>query len=392
MNTLSDGGTERTVSNLSRRLSERYDVDIILNDDAHIDYPYGGRIVSLRMPRALERTGIVYQMLALLRRTHVLRRLKKTGSCAAVISFSELTNASNVLSGKGDTKTIVSVRNATGGGTGGGLKQRIILPYVCGRADLTVSCSREIADDLMRHYGLSERRSRVIRNGLDLPTVREMASRSGAEAEVLGSDGEKRIVSVGRMTYQKGQRHLLKAVKKLCDDGMPVRLILLGDGELRPGLEKLAEELGIADRVDMPGFVTNPYRYLARADVFVMPSLYEGFSNAILEALACGVPVISTDHETGAREILAPDTDYAVKVTDRIDPCAYGLLVPVCGGNDAGPADALSDEERLMAEAIERILADDALARHYREASLRRAEQLDLTEICRQWIDVIEKG
>lgn len=175
------------------------------------------------------------------------------------------------------------------------------------------------------------------------------------------------------------------------DDGISVRLLILGDGELRPALVKQAEQLEISDRVWMPGFVDNPYKYMAQADVFVMPSLYEGFSNAILEALACGVPVISTDHETGAREILAPASEYRQKVKDRIDLGDYGILVPVCGGDMDFSSEQYLQGEILLADAIKMVLTDSNLAKRYRQAALERAKQLDLKSVCKQWISVIEE-
>lgn len=394
INTLSGGGAERTVSNLSRVLSERYGVDIVVNDKAHLDYPYQGRIISLEMPSDQERMGAVYQIRALARRIRVLRRLKKSGKYAAVISFSEMTNAANVLSGKKSTRSIASVHIASGRSKKSGLKHRlffsIILPFVCRHADLTVSCSEEIADDLVEHYGLARKKSKVIYNGLDIPRIREMASEELSEREERSLYGRKLIVSVGRMTEQKGHWHLLKAAGKLRDDGLPVQLIILGDGELRPALEEGVMRLGLSEIVSMPGFVENPYKYMARADLVVMPSVFEGFSNVILEALACGTPVISTDHETGAREILAPDTDYREKITDGIDECAYGILVPVCEGGMNGNWETISGEETLLAEAIERILTEDALKEQYRQAACARAEQLSIASVCRQWIDAIE--
>ena len=394
INTLASGGAERTVSNLSQALSDRYNVDIVVNDDARICYPYAGRIISLRMPSDRERMGVAYQAQALARRIRTLRRLKRSGQYAAVISFSEMTNAANVLSGNRSSRTIVSVHIA-GRSRESGMKHRlfysVMLPYICRKATLTVSCSREIGDDLVEHYSLLRRKSRVIYNGLELARIGEMAAEPLSPQEESRFRGQKLIVTVGRMTQQKGQWHLLNAVKKLRDDGMHVMLLVLGEGELRPALEEQAALLGLTDCVSMPGFVENPYKYMARADAVVMPSLFEGFSNAIIEALACGVPVISTDHETGAREIIAPDTDYREKTVDRIDECAYGILVPVCRGGIHESSKTISKEETLMAEAIQRILTNDALAEKYRQASRMRAEQMNLTDVCRQWIDAIEE-
>ena len=230
----------------------------------------------------------------------------------------------------------------------------------------------------------------MIYNGLDIPRIRERASEELSEREERSLYGRKLIVSVGRMTQQKGQWHLLKAVRKLRENGLPVLLLILGDGELRPALEEGVMTLGLSDSVSMPGFVENPYKYMARADLVVMSSVFEGFSNVILEALACGTPVISTDHETGAREILAPGTDYRKKITDRIDECSYGILVPVCEGGMDGNWETISGEETLLAEAIERILTEEALKERYRRAACARAEQLSIASVCRQWIDAIE--
>ena len=394
VNTLSRGGAERTVSNLSIGLSERYDVDIVVNDDARVDYPYEGRLISLGLPAGADRMGFLYQARAAAKRTRALRRMKRSGRYAAVLSFSEMANAANVLSGNRGTRTIVSVRNSIGKGKQRGITPwficAFVLPLICRKADLTVSCSREIADELTAHYGLSARKSAVIYNGLDLPRLRAQAAEPFSDEEEALCRGGRLIVSVGRLTRQKGHWHLLKAVRALRDGGLPVRLLLLGDGELRPALEDTVARLGLSGCVAMPGFVENPYKYMARADVVAMPSQYEGFSNALIEALACGAPVVSTDHETGAREILAPDTDYRSKTLDGIDLCACGLLVPVCeGGIDEAP-EALYREEALLAEAIRRVLTDDGLAERCRQASLRRAEQMDIASICRQWIDAIE--
>lgn len=389
VNTLSGGGAERAVSNLSLRFSERYDVDIVVNDDAHLDYPYAGNIISLKLPADADRMGAAYQIRALIKRTYVLRRLKRERDYAAVISFSEMTNAANVLSGNRNTRTIATVHNSPGirgeSDTVQRLFGRFILPYLCKKADRTVSCSREIEDELIRHFGLERAKSAVIYNGLELRRIRDMSTEPLLPEEEKDFAGEKVIVSVGRLTYQKGHRHLLKAVKYLRDEGLAVRLIILGEGELRPKLEAQISSSGLAECVALPGFVENPYRYMARADVVVMPSVYEGFSNVLIEALACGAPVVSTDHRTGAREILAPDTDYRLKVADRIEEAAFGILTPVCREENGDEPGAVSAGEILMADAIRRVLTDKELERRYRQAAIRRAEQIDIAAVCLMW-------
>jgi glycosyltransferase involved in cell wall biosynthesis len=108
---------------------------------------------------------------------------------------------------------------------------------------------------------------------------------------------------MGRLTRQKGFDVLLDAFKRLLDD-RDARLIIIGDGQDRASLQAQAERLGISDRLLMPGFQTNPYPWLARADLFVLSSRWEGSPNALTEALALGVPCVATDCPSGPAEVL----------------------------------------------------------------------------------------
>lgn len=393
VNTLSGGGAEKTVSNLSRSLYRYYDIDIIVNDTQHLEYPYKGNIVSLKIQ---EGHGGLHQLHIVVRRVRVLRYLKKRRKYAAVISFSDMCNLSNVLSGSKYGKTIVSVRSSLSREKNAGLLRKlwspILMSWCYKTADVIVSCSLGIRDELQKKYKIDPAKCIVIYNGLELPFIRKRAAEPWSLSE-KGKIAEKKfLVSAGRLSREKGHDHLLKVVKKLKEEGFSVHLIILGEGDLRTSLEKMSVQLGIEDSVSFPGFCENPYKYMARADAVVMPSLYEGFCNVLLEALACGAPIISTDHETGAREILAPHTDYRKRVTDRIDEAKYGILVPVWKEEtDCRQTDHLSREEFLMAAAVRNILTDQDLARHYKTVSLERANQLNLNLISNQWIKVIEE-
>jgi glycosyltransferase involved in cell wall biosynthesis len=149
------------------------------------------------------------------------------------------------------------------------------------------------------------------------------------------------LVNVGRLAPQKDQRTLLKAFARIRRE-VPARLLILGQGELEAELKELARELGVADAVRFTGFVKNPFAYVARADLFVLSSVREGLPGVLIEALALGCPVVSTDCLAGPKEIL--------------DDGRYGRLVPC--GDDAALAQAClealrekPDEARLMARA-----------------------------------------
>uniref|UniRef100_A0A7C5KGI6 Glycosyltransferase n=1 Tax=Thermodesulfobium narugense TaxID=184064 RepID=A0A7C5KGI6_9BACT len=122
------------------------------------------------------------------------------------------------------------------------------------------------------------------------------------------------ILSAGRLSSQKDFGTLMKAFSLIRKE-LKSRLVILGEGEERKNLENLAKSLGIYEDILMPGFVDNPYKFMSKASVFVLSSIYEGFANVIVEAMACGLSVVSTDCESGPREIL--------------EDGKYGKLVPV---------------------------------------------------------------
>lgn len=180
-------------------------------------------------------------------------------------------------------------------------------------ADELIAVSGGVADDMAAFTGIPRERFRTIAN----PTVTERTVQLGkaAPAEPWLRDGAGAvIVAAGRLTAQKDFPNLLRAFAALASS-RDVRLILLGEGRDRPQLEAMAADLDIADRVKMPGFIANPYPYFAAADLFVLSSRWEGSPNVLVEALALGTPVVSTDCPSGPREILRDG--------------AVGRLVPV---------------------------------------------------------------
>ncbi len=122
------------------------------------------------------------------------------------------------------------------------------------------------------------------------------------------------VLGVGRLTKQKGFATLIRAFADI-RQARPAKLVILGEGEDRAGLQGLVDELGLTQDVDMPGFVDNPFAYMANADVFVLSSVWEGLPGVLIQALACGCPVVSTDCPSGPSEVL--------------EGGRYGELVPV---------------------------------------------------------------
>ena len=191
-------------------------------------------------------------------------------------------------------------------------------------ADGIVAVSHGVADDLARTLRLPRSRITTIYNPIFRSEIAIEALARPAHAW-LAPDAPPVLLGIGKLKPQKDFACLIRAFARVRAT-RPVRLILLGDGPQREALLALARTLGVADAVALPGFVANPFAYLGRAAAFVLSSVWEGLANVVIEALACGCPVVSTDCPSGPAEIL--------------DGGKYGRLVPV--GDDAALANAIS--------------------------------------------------
>ncbi|MGH8590179.1 MAG: glycosyltransferase [Gammaproteobacteria bacterium] len=172
------------------------------------------------------------------------------------------------------------------------------------RFDAVVCQSVDMRDDLIGHFAFPPAKTVIIHNPVDIERIRRLAaevSSRGHEPPVWHSESAPHLVAAGRLLRQKGFDLLIEAFA-LCDGRRP-RLTVLGEGPLRPALEQLAKHRGVADRVRFVGFQENPYPFFVRADAFVLSSRYEGLPNVVLEALACGTPVIAVPCPGGVTEI-----------------------------------------------------------------------------------------
>lgn len=215
-----------------------------------------------------------------------------------------------------------------------GLVLRKSIAWAYPLADARVCVSKDAASDLAALSGLSPETIDIIYNPVARPEV-DPAERRAAECGWPASGA--RILAVGGLIPAKNHSLLIDAVARLSRN-RDVALLILGEGPLREELACQAHSAGIEDKIAMPGFVTHPAPFYAAADLFVLSSDYEGYGNVLVEALHAGLRIVSTDCESGPREIL--------------DGGRYGRLVP-CGN-----LDALS---HAMAEALDHPIDTDAV-------------------------------
>jgi glycosyltransferase involved in cell wall biosynthesis len=175
-----------------------------------------------------------------------------------------------------------------------------------GAADLIVATSRGVSHDLTSSFGIDPARIRVLANPVDLDRVRAAAAEPIDDGVLPGGDGPL-IVAAGRLAEAKNYPLMIETFAQL-RQRMPVRLCILGQGELESSLRQLIASKQLTDAISLAGFQANPWKYIARGDVFLLTSHYEGFGNVLIEAMACGVPVVATA-SAGTRDIITSGTD-----------------------------------------------------------------------------------
>ncbi len=226
------------------------------------------------------------------------------------------------------------------------------------RAGKVVSLSNGVKSDMLNRYGLAPDHIKTIFNPVDIAQVRRLAAQK-PEGNPFAPDNNGKVfnvIGVGKLHYQKGFDILIKAVSGLRD--LPVRLTILGEGSERENLLHLVRELKLNDRVSLPGFMDNPYAFMARADLFVLSSRWEGFGHVIAEAMACGVAVLSTRCPSGPDEIITDQMDGRLCMPDSVDDLAL---------------------------CMKQLLQDDKCRRRYVTSGLESVKRFEVNKIVKQY-------
>ncbi|MBI5787879.1 MAG: glycosyltransferase [Candidatus Schekmanbacteria bacterium] len=224
------------------------------------------------------------------------------------------------------------------------------------QANFIIVVSNGIKKELLGVISLKEEKIRVIHNPVDINKIKELAE----EPVNLSCGNEFQIVTAGRLTTPKDYVTLLKAIK-IVRNYLNVHLSILGEGKDEGMLRNFSLDLGISEMVSFLGFQKNPYKYMAKSDLFILSSLWEGFGNVIVEAMCCKVPVIATDCPYGPGEIIFQGKN--------------GILVSIKNENN-------------LAEAILKIAKDESLRVKMAEAGSIRAEDFDVKKVIKEYEDM----
>lgn len=334
------GGVERVRLTLARHFIERgHRVQFVLQrleGELLSELPGGVEIVDLGAPRVRQVLPALFGYLDTERPAALLAGMWPLTGLASLVRQKRGPQFRLVVSEHTDLREAPSLKRW----------ERTLLKYAGRRlyrgADATVAVSEGVAESLSAVAGIKRAAIQVINNPVRVPSVIDLIDPGDARLDWwLGAPH--RLISIGSLKQPKAYHNLIAAVSAVRAT-MDARLIILGEGPLRVGLQQQIDDLGLSDAIRLHGYAADPFPILARASLFVLSSIREGFPNVLTEALACGVPVVATDCRSGPREILADGE--------------FGTLVPV------GDADSLSraikealarphDPERLRARALD---------------------------------------
>jgi len=360
INDLSGGGAEKAVVLLSGyAAAQGVETRIYTLQSSKDSYELDPRIERVTLASSGTSRGVGRILSLPLQAADLARELRKwkPDVCVSVLPRSNIAHVMTRWFGNRQPVLITEQVSSRDAYPSESLKDRLMRSLIARfypQADQVFPSSEGVKEGLTR-FGVDRDQMQVVYNPVSLSEIDQAASAAPPDANT-GSIPT--IITVGRLAYQKDHHTLLRAFA-LARSRLDARLVLVGQGPLRDELTALARELGISDRVIFAGWQQNPFAWMANADLFVLSSRFEGFGNVIIEAMACGLPVVSTDCPSGPGEILAGGD--------------AGILVPV------GDAQALAD-------AMCAVLGDSKLRAQLADKSRRRAPEFDISVIGRQYL------
>lgn len=349
------GGAERVISHLMGKLNEDYEIHLILLDLV-FDYKVPSDVKIYKLSSIWKRNNI-FNILQIPFLAWQLIKYLKSHHIESCVSFLNRPNWINGFTKFYNTthKVIISERTTPGiyydTTTFSGKIGIFLIKYLYPKADVIIPNSKGVKYDLEKLLDTYSN-YHVIYNPVHLPLL------------VKDRQEEKEFftfIFVARFQYPKDHITILKAFSAVYKKHSKIKLLFLGEGENEANCKEIAKVLGIQYNVAFLGFDNTPQQYLNQADCFLFSSFFEGFPNVVLEAMACSLPVISTDCFSGPREIISPNTDYSTLNNNKVEVAEYGILVPV--GN-----------EELMSIAMEAILLDSKLHNSLSLSSYQRAQ------------------
>ena len=352
---LGGGGQERIAAQTADLLSKDYNVKLIVFFENN-KYETKADIININVK---SHNNKFFKVIQQIRRIKKVKKIRKKDKPDIVFSVGNTANITNVLSKKYG-KTIVSIRSY------GAVYKALIDKYVYKNADKIICISNGIKIKLNSLYKFTIDKSITVYNGIDL---KKIESKLNEKIDIIWNSPS--FISVGRLEEIKGFKYLLKAFVLVVKKINNASLVILGEGRLKNELELLTKELNIENNVFLLGFQENPYSFMNNCDVYVMTSIFEGFGNVLIEAMTCGLPIISTACKSGPLEILGTNENSNIQ---DITYEKYGIFVPSFEEHSM----MIDDKVKILSEAMIKIIDDKKMYYEYSEISKKRALQFSV--------------
>ena len=358
IHSLSSGGAERVTTNLANYWAgKEWDITIAtLTGDESDFYQLHPRVKRIALNLDADSQGLLSAIKHNYQRVRALRKVLKQQQPDVALAMMTTANILLALAAKGLGIPAVGSERIHPPMLPLGTVWEWLRQHIYGQLDMLVALTKESAVWLKANTKIQK--VEIIPNTVNYPIT--------PQPPVIKPkfvSNRFNLIAVGRLSYQKGFDRLIQAFSTLASRFPEWNLIILGEGDCRQILEQQIAELGLEQRVSMPGVVGNLGDWYTEADLYVMTSLFEGFPNALGEAMSYGLPVISVDCDTGPRDIIRHQVD--------------GLLVP-------------QNDHHALVETLKMLMGDKMLRQQYAERSVEIRERLSIENISSLWEGVFE--
>ena len=356
------GGAEKIASTLSLNLSKKYDISILTLFHLSKIYPFKGKYYTLQESHHLRGVFLryfkIHKMIKSISPDIIITCMNKTSFWIIPIKiFSKIDTPLIILM---CTNPNFHYRKKFY------FKYLIKFLYPSKKVNMIVPVSKELKEILVNRYKVNEKKIKPIYNGIDVRKIQVFSKEEIKDyKDVFENSDIIKFITIGRLSHEKGHKYLINAYSEVIKEIPDSRLFVIGEGPIRAELTKLIKKKRLQGNVILLGFKKNAYKYIAKADIFVLSSLHEGLPYVLIEALAFNLPIISTNCETGPKEIL--------------DNGKYGILTNVADSNDLA--------EKMI------FLAKNKKAREeFSRKSNERIKDFEKQEFINNWIKLIESN
>lgn len=361
-----------------------------------VSYEYSGELHCLDQQIA---KSALHKIRNTIHRVRALRKFKKQHNIDVSVSYLFSGDMVNIFS-KGKDKTLLALStfltaNATG-------RSKDLIKRFYNKADQIVALNERGRMDAVENFNIAASKTKTIPNFYDSANI--LKKYETPAPEWAATESYFKFIQVGRFTYAKGQWHLLRIFRKLLDKKPKARLLIAGVGEMKDYLITYAAQLNISlqdlsdkdnktpdlenYQVILLGFTSNPFKYLRESDAFLFTSIFEGFPNALAEAMICGMPVFSTDCKTGPRELIAPNEKDIQNYPYSSD---YGVLFPAFNGEKIEADVPILKEEQLWIDTLAKYIENKQLFGNIGENAQKRMQEFDKENVKQMWIETLNE-